>query len=363
MYLKEFEEYAKKHFDDEAEFVNMLSNFLHLKVENLYSKSFDFPVSFKHSISTFIIDEAKKLSKTTRVKYNASSIDTLGEDNAPRNSTRIVLFDIDESLFRIIFRSYSNSTSVAIMGDTKNKRFMQLAKDLEDMVVQKYNASDVTGYDGNGMFTTIGTCYEESVAMPPLANYPFKWAEEFVDVEDMLRKFEQGPEQLMFLIGIEGSGKTELARWFIENTASVFRITICNEDIVKSSNLFRAMSQYHDALFIIDDINHSLDQEEHAESPLISALLSETSNMRRTGNKYIIISNKQSTSKFPSKLLRPGRCFRKPFVFGNIKSKDFESVAIANGVAIPDTDKHELTLSQIIHKDYERRKDSIGFLP
>lgn len=144
-----------------------------------------------------------------------------------------------------------------------------------------------------------------------------------IDVVKLIEDFIQSKENLLFLAGPPGIGKTTLIKYMLKkhaeiNEHNVRALYIKDTTVLENPLFWGGLVEENKKFVLLDDLDKALVRpiiEEGAsleavenKTNIVSSLLSFTDGVFETKTKFIITTNVQDV-KIDSALLRPGRCY------------------------------------------------------
>ena len=188
----------------------------------------------------------------------------------------------------------------------------------------------------------------------------------FIDesIDELVANFNTSKDNLLFLIGPPGTGKTTLLREIAFKMNSIGRqvIHIFGEKTLRHEGFDKYISTIPaNSLVLIEDADSLLAKRADGNEAM-STLLNEIDGISSKNNKYIVSTNLPTVKSVDEAILRVGRCF-KVIEFRTLTTSEMDLINIANpNITIPATDRN-LPLSEILNNRVnESITKSVGFI-
>lgn len=177
------------------------------------------------------------------------------------------------------------------------------------------------------------------------------------------QQYMESSATVLLLRGEPGTGKTSFIRNLIWRSNLDTMITY-EEQLYRTDEMFVSfMTNHKYDLLVMEDADQMLTSREDDSNRIMAKFLNVADGLIRLPKKKIVISsNVMEERKIDSALLRPGRCFDRPF-FRKLTGREAATAAEAAGKPFHGSLNGEYTLAEILNPPARERENKIvGFV-
>jgi hypothetical protein len=185
----------------------------------------------------------------------------------------------------------------------------------------------------------------------PQPVYPEYYPNMVPDPMTVFRKFLASSNQLLFLSGVPGTGKTSFLRAAVYENGLKAAVAY-DQTLLKKDNLFvNFLTEEDDDVLIFEDAELLITGREYDGNKLVTKFLNITDGIIKSSHKKMIFTtNSWKINQIDPALLRVGRCFG-VMQFTTMNHEQAVQAAIRGGLPIPPPGKAEYTLAELFNQD------------
>lgn len=200
----------------------------------------------------------------------------------------------------------------------------------------------------------------------PVKNEFYPFLGDGKNVDSYIDSYLASDASVLLMMGVPGSGKTSLIRYFL--VRSRMKATITYEpELLESDQMFAEFMTSDDkGVLVLEDADLMLGSRDHAGNKMMSRFLNISEGLIKPKDKKIIFTtNMESTGSIDSALVRPGRCFD-AVMFRPLTIPEAIKAADAASIYFDETSYHEdtITLAQLFNNSGSNskvKKQKFGF--